>query len=177
MVGLASTIIGGVGALGGAIYGAIASSKNNAKARALIQEQRDDNKNWYNTRMAEDYTQRSDAQAILNKQRDLLQEQYKQARATNVVAGGTDESLALQKAAANSAMAQTSSDLAANAASYKDNVEQQYRQQDAALNQQQAQTYQQQAQQAAQAASQVVNAGTSLMGNGINAMVNAKSQA
>lgn len=175
MVGLASSIIGGVASLGGAIYGAIASSKANEKARALIQEQRDDNKNWYNTEMAKDYTQRSDAQAVLNKQREFLQEQYKQARATNAVAGGTDESVALQKEAANRSMAQSMSDIAADAASHKDNVEQQFRQQDAQLAQQQAQSYQQQAQQAAQAGAQVAQAGSSLMGGGINALLKSKA--
>lgn len=158
------TILGAATSLGSSIYGAIASSKQNKKAQALIQQQRDENKDWYNTRMAEDYTQRSDAQAVINKQRELLNEQYKNARASQVVAGGSDASLAMQKAAANDAMAQTMSDIAANAANYKDQVEQQYRQQDAALNQQQAQIAADQAKATAQAASQAVNAGLNLMG-------------
>jgi len=166
---IASSIIGGVGALGSAIYGAVTSARANNKARQLIQKQRDDNRNWYNVKMAQDYTQRSDVQAAIKRQRELLDEQYKKARATNTVAGGTDEALALQKKAANAALAQTTTDIAAGATQYKDNVEQQYRNQDAALNQQQAQSYQQQAAQAAQAASQAVNAGIGLVGQGIQA--------
>lgn len=164
---LVSSIIGGVGALGSAIYGAAASAKANNRARRLIQQQRDDNREWYNIKSAQDYTQRADVQAAIKRQRELLDEQYKRARATNAVAGGTDEALALQKKAANQAMAQTMTDVAAGAANYKDNIEQQYRSQDAALNQQQAQSYQQQAAQTAQAASQAVNAGLGLVGQGI----------
>ena len=160
--------VGGTLALGSAIYGAIASSKANKKAQELIQKQRDDNQAWYNTKMAQDYTQRSDVQAAMKKQRELLEEQYSRARRTNVVAGGTDEGLALQQQAANASLSQTMTDIAANAANYKDNVESQYRSQDAALNQQQVQNYQQQAAQAAQAASQAVNAGVNMMGQGLS---------
>lgn len=168
MVGLGSAIAGGVTALGSAIYGAVTSAKANKKARELISQQRADNKDWYNRKMAEDYTQRSDAQAVLSKQRELLNERYRQAQATNVVAGGTDESLALQQQAANKAMAQTMSDIAANASAYKDSVEQSYRNQDAALNQQQIANYSQQAQAAAAAAGQAVGAGVNLVGTGIS---------
>lgn len=167
MAGLLSSIVGGTTALGSAIYGGIASSRANNKARRLIKEQRDENRAWYDTKMAQDYTQRADVQAAIKRQRELLDEQYKRARATNVVAGGTDEALALQKQAANQSLSQTMTDVASNATNYKDNIESQYRAQDAALNQQQVQNYQQQAAQTAQAASQGVNAGIGLMGNTI----------
>ena len=160
--------IGGVTALGGAIYGTIASSKANNKARQLIQQQRNDNREWYNTRMAEDYTKRADVQAAINRQRELLNDQYKQAAATNVVSGGTQEALSLQQEAANRGVAQTMTDVAAQSAAHKQGIENSYRAQDAALDQQQAQSYQQQAAAAAQAASQVANAGVELMGNEVS---------
>lgn len=164
---MVGTIISAVAALGSAIYGGIKSSQQNNKARRLIAQQRADNKRWYDTKMGQDYTMRSDVQAAINKQRELLDEQYKRARATNTVAGGTDASLALQRESANRATAETMSNIAANAANYKDSVEQQYRAQDAALNQQQAQSHQQQAAQTAQAASQAVNAGINGVANGL----------
>lgn len=162
-----SAIIGGVAALGSAIYGGIKSAQANNNARRLIERQRDDNRGWYNLRMSQDYTQRADVQAAIKRQRELLNEQYQRAKATNVVAGGTDEALALQQQAANKSVSDTMTDIAAQAANYKDNVEQQYRAQDAALNQQQVQNYQQQAAQTAQAASQGVNAGLGMLGNGL----------
>ena len=165
---IASIVEGGVGitaALGGAIYGAIKSGRLNREADAIRTRMKNENKEWYNVKMAQDYTQRADVQAAIKKQRELLDEQYKRARATNIVAGGTDEALALQKQAANQSLSQTATDIAARGADYKDNVERQYRAQDYALNQQELQNKQQQAAATAQAASQVVNAGLSMTGN------------
>lgn len=164
---LLSSIIGGASALGSAIYSGIASSKQNRKAQQLLQQQRNDNRNWYNAKMSEDFTMRSDAQAVISKQRELLNEQYKNAQAANAVAGGSDEALAMQKAAANDAMAQTMSNIASEAAAEKDRAEQQYRAQDAALNQQQAQIAADQAKATAAAGAQAVNAGINVLGNGI----------
>lgn len=156
--------IGGVAALGSSIYGAIASSKYNKQARELIDKQKTANKNWYDVKMSEDYTQRADTQAALKRQRELLTEQYDNARKTNAVMGGTDEALALQKQAANNSLSQTISDIASQASQYKEGVENQYRATDAALTQQQAAGLQQQGAQTAQAAAQATNAGINLIG-------------
>ena len=160
---MVGSIIGAAAQIGSSIYGAIKSSQANKRAEQLIQNQRDENQKWYDQKMAEDYMQRSDVQNVLRKQRDLLQEQYKRARATNIVAGGTDESLALQQQAANETMGDTMTNIAANAASYKESVEQQYRAQDAALNQQQVGLEQAKAQSIANAAGQVGSAVSGLM--------------
>lgn len=160
---MVGSIIGAAAQVGSSIYGAIKSSQANKRAEQLLKNQRDENKKWYDQKMAEDYTQRTDVQNVLRKQRELLQEQYQRARATNLVAGGTDESLALQQAAANDAMGDTMADIAANAASYKEGVENQFRTQDAALNQQQIANEQNRAQAIANAAGQVGSAVSGLM--------------
>lgn len=157
-------IVGGALGLGSAVVGAIGSAKQNRKARRLIQQQRAENQAWYKRKMAEDFTQRADSQAILNKQREMLSEQYQTAAKTNKIAGGTPEAEAIQKSMANRSLSNTMTNLASASAQHKDAVEQQYRSQDNAINQQQAQNYQQQAQNISQAASQVGNAGTSLLG-------------
>lgn len=144
--------------VGSSIYGAIKSSQANKKAMELLQNQRDENRKWYEQRMAEDYTKRADVQNVLRKQKELLQEQYQRARATNVVAGGTDESLALQQQAANQTMGDTMANIAAQAEEYKEGIEQQFRTQDAALNQQQIGIEQAKAQAIANAAGQVGSA-------------------
>ena len=165
---MVGAIIGAAAQIGSSIYGAIKSSQANKRAQQLIQNQRDENQKWYNQKMAEDYTKRTDVQNVLRKQRELLQEQYQRARATNVVAGGTDESLALQQQAANDAMGDTMANIAANASSYKEGIEQQYRAQDAALNQQQAGIEQAKAQSIANAAGQVGSAVSGLVSGGMN---------
>ena len=160
---MVGAIVGAAAQIGSSIYGAIKSSQANKRAEQLLKNQRDENQKWYDQKMAEDYTQRTDVQNVLRKQRELLQEQYQRARATNIVAGGTDESLALQKAAANEAMGETMADIAENAASYKEGVENQFRAQDAALNQQQIANEQAKAQSIANAAGQVGSAVSGLM--------------
>ena len=162
-----STAVGGAVALGSAIYGKIASSKYNKQARQLIQNQRDDNRAWRDAEMAKNELDRTDAQAILTNQQRLLDERYNRSRKANVVSGGTDEALAMEKAAANNSLAQTEAAIAQNASERKDSVERQYRSEDAALNQQQAQSLFQQGKEAAQAASQGVNAGLNLLGIGL----------
>lgn len=174
-------ILGAATQVGASIYGAIKSSQANKRAQKLLQNQRDENQKWYDQKMSEDYMQRSDVQNILRKQRDLLDEQYKRARATNLVAGGTDESLALQQQAANQTMADTMGNIAAQASSYKDSVEQQYRAQDAALNQQQIGVEQAKAKAIAEAAGQVGSAVSGLMTGAVDdlissAIVNNKSK-
>lgn len=161
-------IIGTAAQVGSSIYGAVKSSQANKRAQQMIQNQRDENRKWYDQKMAEDYTQRTDAQNVLRKQRELLDEQYQRARATNIVAGGTDESLALQQAAANDTMGDTMADLASQASAYKEGIEEQYRAQDAALNQQQANIETQKAQNIATAAGQIGSAVSGLVTGGIS---------
>lgn len=160
---MVGAIIGAAAQVGSSIYGAIKSSQANKRAEALLQNQRDENRKWYEQRMAEDYTKRADVQNVLRKQKELLQEQYQRARATNVVAGGTDESLALQQQAANQTMGDTMANIAAQSESYKEGVENQFRTQDAALNQQQIGIEQVKAQAIANAAGQVGSAVSGLV--------------
>lgn len=160
---MVGAIIGAAAQVGSSIYGAVKSSQANKKAQQMIQNQRDENQRWYDQKMAEDYTQRSDVQNVLRKQRELLDEQYQRARATNVVAGGTDESLALQQQAANKTMGDTMADIAAGASAYKDSIEQLYRAKDDAITQQLIGVQQAKAQSIANAAGQVGSAVGGLM--------------
>lgn len=161
------SILSGIGALGSAVYGAISSSKANKKAEKLLKEQKEENKRWYDVKMASDYTKRADVQRAFEKQRELLDEQYEKAKKSQVVTGATDESVAMQKEAANKSVADATAAVAAEGADYKDKVEQEYRQRDAALKQQEMGVQQQQAANTAAAASQAVNAGLNMMGNEI----------
>ena len=176
MVGsIISAGIGGALQIGSAIYGAAKTSELNRQAQQELTNRRNENKAWYEQKMNEDYMMRSDVQNVLRKQRELLNEQYQRARATNIVAGGTDESLALQQQAANKVMGDTMADIAANASAYKDNVEQQYRAQENNLSQQQQQIYANQANQVAQAASQAGQAGGTLLASGLEGITKVKN--
>lgn len=152
------SIIGAIGQIGTSIYGAARSSQLNRQANDMLERQMSGARSYYEGKLAEDYMNRSDVQSVLQKQRELLDEQYKRARATNVVAGGTDESLALQKQAANDSLADTMSDIAASASSYRDSLERQYRDEMNSYTSTQRSLLQSQANAVAQAASQVGSA-------------------
>ena len=163
---MVGAIIGAAAQVGSSIYGAIKSSQANKRAEQLLRNQRDENQKWYETRMAQDYTRRADVQNVLRKQRELFNEQYQKARGASIVAGGTDESLALQQAQANKTMGDTMGDIAAQAEDYKEAVEQQYREADAQLDQKEIALEQQKAQNIANAAGQMGSAvGGLMMGN------------
>lgn len=175
---IASAISAGLGGLmqvGSTIYGLAESSRLNKEAQGELNKRRSENQQWYNQKMNEDYMMRSDVQNVLRKQRELLDEQYKRARATNIVAGGTDESLALQQREANRVMGDTMADIAANASAYKDNVEQQYRAQENSLSQQQQQIYTNQANAVASAAGQAAGAGANLLQSGLEGITKVKN--
>ena len=55
--------------LGSAIYGGIKSGILNRQAEQILKSQQADNEEWYNVKRAEDYTQRADVQAAIQKQR------------------------------------------------------------------------------------------------------------
>lgn len=163
------TIISGVTALGSAIYGAIKSGNENKKARQLIAQERAENREWYNTEINKDYTSRSDAQALLTKQQELLRERTRSARGAAAVAGASDASVAADKEAANAAMAETMATIASNADAHKDEITAQYREADSRLNQAQAEEHQQQANNVATAASQLTSTALGMMGASIDA--------
>ena len=119
------TIIGAAAQIGSSIYGAAKSAQMNNRARQLLRQEKAEVNQWYEQKLNEDYLSRSDVQAALTAQREILDEKYKQARATQAVAGGTDEAVALQKEAANKSLGETTRSIAAQASAYKDNLAQQ----------------------------------------------------
>lgn len=119
----------GIGALA-SIFGGIASAKAMKDAQKKIEQQREDNKSWYNQRYNEDATQRADAQSILTKTQEALKQQNKNAAGAQAVMGGTQETVAAQKQAGANTMANATSQIAVAGANRKDNIESTYRTKD-----------------------------------------------
>lgn len=172
---MVGAILGTAVQVGSSIYGAVKSSQANKRAEALLRNQRDDNKKWYEQRMAEDYTRRADVQNVLRKQKELFQDQYQRARATNIVAGGTDESLALQQQAAAEATGETMASIASQAENYKEGIESQYRAKDDAFNQQEIALEQNKAKNIAAAAGQMGSAVSGLVQGGLDDIIKKKA--
>ena len=175
---IAAAIISGVTSLVSTAYSSAKSKQQaNAARQAYNQEteaQRRKIENWYKIRSNQDYTRRADVQAALTKQRELINERYKQSRATNVVAGGSEAALAAEKEAANKAMGDTIANIAAAGAANQDKIDAMYLNMDNKMSENKANAgYQQnmgQAEQTAQAGSQVSAAAVQMGGALIQAL-------
>lgn len=159
----------------GSIAGGIASSKARKKQRKYIQQQQQKNENWYNRRYNEDETQRADAQRLLTLTEENIKNRNKASAGTQAVMGGTEESVAADKAANAKALSDATAQIAANAASRKDQIESQYRQTDQAYDDQLAGVEAQRANDIAGATQGVLQAGTSIA-QGIDSAADSKKQ-
>lgn len=108
------------------IGGAIAAKKQAKKAKAVLEEQKKQNEDWYNRRYNEDYTQTAEAQHAMTLAREEAQRQLAAARGRQAVMGGTDESVAATQEAVNKGLADTLSGIAAQGTARKDAIENTY---------------------------------------------------
>ena len=122
-----------------------------------VEEQRQKNQDWYDRRYNEDATQRADAQRILQQTEESIKNRNRQAAGTAAVMGGSEEGVALAKAANNEALSEAASQIAANADARKDNIEATYMSNDNAFVEQLNQIEQGKAQAIADAVQGVTN--------------------
>lgn len=155
-------LIGSAIGAAGSIFGGISASKAMKRAKKNVEAQRKKNQDWYDRRYNEDATQRADAQRILTQTEESIKQRNKQAEGSAAVMGGTDESVAAAKAANNQALADATSQIAANAEARKDNIEATYMANDNAFVEQLNQLEQGKAQAIGQAVQGVANAASSM---------------
>lgn len=155
-------LIGSAIGAAGSIFGGISASKAMKRAKKNVEAQRKKNQDWYDRRYNEDATQRADAQRILTQTEESIKQRNKQAAGSAAVMGGTDESVAAAKAANNQALADATSQIAANAEARKDNIEATYMANDNAFVEQLNQLEQGKAQTIGQAVQGVANAASSM---------------
>lgn len=109
--------------VGGAALEIMNRSKVMNKYKKNVEQQLQDIKNIRNRRYNEDATQRADAQRILTMTADAIKNRNRAAAGTQAVMGGTDESVAAEKAANNQAMAEAASMIVAAGNARKDKIE------------------------------------------------------
>ena len=93
-----------------------------------------DNLSWYDKDYNADATQLADNQRMWTRTVDYLRNANKQARQTQEVNGGTEESLAATKAAGAQVLDDLASQIAANGVARKDRIQEDFRNRDMALN-------------------------------------------
>ena len=155
-------IIGAAINAASSLYGGYKSSQAAEEANKKVAAMQAENQNWYDRRYNEDPLQRSSAQRVLTRTQEMLRDRNKAAAGRAAVMGGTEESVAAEKARNNEALAEAASRIAAQGDAQKDAIEQQYRATKAGLTQQQIGVEQQRAQNIAQAAAGVGKAAGSL---------------
>lgn len=155
-------IISGVGKVGAAIAGGIAGRRAARRNKKLLRKLERENQEWYDKEYNADFTQRADAQASLNAARKILDERYARAKGAAAVSGATDESVALEKKAANETLADVTSSIASRADAYKEQVRSNYDATRTDIAQQRMGVNNQQAQNVQSAANQISDAAATL---------------
>lgn len=125
MAGIGSIVGAGMTAAA-SIYGGAQNAKAYKEVLGNINQQKQDNQDWYDRRYNEDATQRADAQRLLTMTEESIKNRNRQAAGAAAVMGGTEESVAAAKAANNQALADTMSQINAQADARKDQIEQTY---------------------------------------------------
>lgn len=155
-------VIGAALSIGSSLFGGSEAAKAERRRRENIQKQMDENQAWYNKNYNEDFTQRADAQAVLQRTEENIKKRNQQARARQAVLGGTEESVAAEKEANNKALADATSSIAEAAQQRKDDIDAQYRQTKANLQAQLNDSQAAQAQNTAYATSGALMAASSI---------------
>ena len=160
--GSKGSVIGGALNLGASIYGGIKQAQAMRDITRNLNAQKAENEVWYQRNYNEDATQRADAQRMITATEESIKNRNRQAQATAAVMGQSNEDVAQQVGANNSAIADTNAQIASAGAARKDNIDSQYRQVKSGLNGQLNQVTQQKAELIAQSAQNAANAGAEL---------------
>lgn len=158
LAAISSLAATGIGAAGSAVANSQAREDLNADFREQMAR--------YNRLLARNYVDSPENAGLLRRLQEMQRERYNQARATNVVSGGTDAHLAAMQAQGAKIVSDTANGIAERSQAYKDKVEDakyaakgRYAQQMFGLDQQKAQTIANAAGQASKAMAGIAAAG------------------
>ena len=116
----------GLGAAGSAAN-FISQAKEARKRRRALDERERENEAWYRRKYNEVGTESASAQRALTAMRDAQRERMNRASGAAAVSGASSESVAAEKAAANKAIGDTVSAIAARDDARKERVDDEYR--------------------------------------------------
>lgn len=136
IAGAASNLLGG---MFGSIGSAKAAKKTKEAQLQTNQELSNLNEEMFNRNYYQDIMARSDTQAALKAQRDLMKESLKQQQRTAAITGATPESIVAAQQGMNDSLSNTISGIQAQASAIKDNAYNNYMGQKANLAQQKGQ--------------------------------------
>lgn len=159
-------LLAGLGSLAATGIGAAGSASANADARSRLESDYRDQMARYNRLLDRNYVDSPENAGLLRRLQEMQRERYNQARATNVVAGGTDAHLAAMQGQGAKIVSDTANGIAERSQAYKDQIEdakysakRSHAQQMFGLDQQKAQTIANAAGQASKAMAGIAAAG------------------
>ena len=162
-------LLAGLGSLAATGIGAAGSASANAEARSRLDADFRDQMARYNRLLDRNYVDSPENAGLLRRLQEMQRERYNQARATNVVAGGTDSHLAAMQGQGAKIVSDTANAIAERSQAYKDKIEdakysakKAHAQQMFGLDQQKAQTIANAAGQASKAMAGIAAAGGSI---------------
>ena len=120
MISLAA--IAALGSLAATGIGSYVSAEQNAEAEGELRAQRNRERAEHNRLLMRGYVNRSENQQLLRRLQEMQRLSYERARATNVVAGGTDAHLAAMQQQAAKIVSDTAGNIAARSDQYEDKV-------------------------------------------------------
>lgn len=161
---LGAALTGAAGVVG-SIMGGINSRKARKRQEQILADREKRATNLYNRDFYKDYTQTTAAQNALRKARDVYKEYTDRTRETQAVTGGTEESVAAQKAAANNAVADTTAAIAANGENLAQHAQDRFNAQKDAIDNQKEQIEADKAKQSAAAGAQALNVAAKVAGS------------
>lgn len=119
------TALGAIGGVASSIAAAIGSARQAGNALQTAERNYNDIDRILRSKYRSDYTKRSDFQALMTKQKELLDAQYAREKGVNAVIGGNNAAVYAQKQANAQSLASTMSNAGAQAANYKEGIESQ----------------------------------------------------
>ena len=146
----------GLGAAGSAAN-FISQAKEARKRRRALDERERENEAWYKRKYNELGTESASAQRALTAMRDAQQQRMNRASGAAAVSGASSESVAAEKAAANKAIGDTVSAIAARDDARKERVDDEYRRERRAIENARDNSSLQKQQNTAAATSQALN--------------------
>ena len=171
----------GLGAAGSAAN-FISQAKEARKRRRALDERERENEAWYKRKYNEVGTESASAQRALTAMRDAQRERMNRASGAAAVSGASSESVAAEKAAANKAIGDTVSAIAARDDARKERVDDEYRRERRAIENARDNISLQKQQNTAAATSQALNTagniialGGDMGGSGVNKSVQMQS--
>lgn len=112
-----------LGSLAATGVGAAGSASANAEARNRLESDFREQMARYDRLLSRNYVDAPENAGLLRRLQEMQRERYNQARATNVVAGGTDAHLSAMQGQGAKIVTDTANAIAERAQSYKDKVE------------------------------------------------------